>query len=546
MGRIEKTVFISYRRNNKPWALFIYQNLTMHGYDVFIDFQNINSGNFERAILDNIRTRAHFIVILTPSALERCKNPGDWLRREIETAMDEKRNIVPLMVEGFDFGSPLIKEALTGRLAALSDINALSIPDDYPLEAMDRLRARYLNIALSDVALPALQKDVQEVTNAEKSAANEAAPVSEEQLTAQTWFEKGYVFQEAKNLDEAFRCYSQALLLDPNLDVAHNNLGVLLCDLKRKDEAEAAYRKAIELNPALTEAYSNLGVLLRDLKRKDEAEAVYRKAIELNPADDKTYSNLGLLLNDLKRNDEAEAAYRKAIELNPARIEAYSNLGNLLRNLKRNDEAEAAYRKAIKLNPALTEAYSNLGNLLRDLKHNAEAEAAYRKAIELNPSFDIAYVNLGQLLLDQGKVKEAVNILTEAIQHNPESARCYRQRGLFYQTAGSDQSAMDDYRQAIALQPDYGIVRMSLFGLLMKIGNTEEASQHEALAREFAKNESEYNRACFESLCNNTEEAVNLLKIAFEKGESSKEWAKQDPDLENIRNDPRFKELVGE
>ena len=30
-GRIEKTVFISYRRTNMPWALAIYQNLTAHG-----------------------------------------------------------------------------------------------------------------------------------------------------------------------------------------------------------------------------------------------------------------------------------------------------------------------------------------------------------------------------------------------------------------------------------------------------------------------------------------------------------------------------------
>jgi len=41
MGRIEKTVFISYRRTNLPWALCIYQDLTMHGYDVFFDYQSI-------------------------------------------------------------------------------------------------------------------------------------------------------------------------------------------------------------------------------------------------------------------------------------------------------------------------------------------------------------------------------------------------------------------------------------------------------------------------------------------------------------------------
>jgi TIR domain len=37
MARIEKTVFISYRRADEPWGLAIFQDLTQHGYDVFID-----------------------------------------------------------------------------------------------------------------------------------------------------------------------------------------------------------------------------------------------------------------------------------------------------------------------------------------------------------------------------------------------------------------------------------------------------------------------------------------------------------------------------
>src|SRR5205809_2011470 len=101
MARIEKTVFMSYRRTNAPWALAIFQYLTHHGYDVFIDYSGIASGDFESVILGNIKARAHFLVLLTPSALERCGEPGDWLRREIETALELKRNIVPLMLEGF-------------------------------------------------------------------------------------------------------------------------------------------------------------------------------------------------------------------------------------------------------------------------------------------------------------------------------------------------------------------------------------------------------------------------------------------------------------
>jgi hypothetical protein len=87
MERIEKTVFLSYRRTNFPWALAIFHNLTQHGYDVFFDYKGIASGDFERVILGNITARAHFLILLTPTALERCDDPADLFRREIETAL---------------------------------------------------------------------------------------------------------------------------------------------------------------------------------------------------------------------------------------------------------------------------------------------------------------------------------------------------------------------------------------------------------------------------------------------------------------------------
>jgi hypothetical protein len=77
MERIEKTVFISYRRTIVPWALAIFQVLTHHGYDVFFDYTGLVSGDFESVILENVRARAHFLVLLTPSALDRCGDPND-------------------------------------------------------------------------------------------------------------------------------------------------------------------------------------------------------------------------------------------------------------------------------------------------------------------------------------------------------------------------------------------------------------------------------------------------------------------------------------
>lgn len=49
--KLDKTVFISYRHANQYTALAIYQNLTRLGFDVFIDYEGLGSGDFEQVIL---------------------------------------------------------------------------------------------------------------------------------------------------------------------------------------------------------------------------------------------------------------------------------------------------------------------------------------------------------------------------------------------------------------------------------------------------------------------------------------------------------------
>ena len=115
----------------------------------------IASGDFESSILENIRSRAHFVVLLTPSALNRCNESGDWMRREIEAALDARRNLVPLMLESFDFCQPDVVAQLTGRLSVLKGYNGLSVPLAYFAEAMERLRNRYLATPLDAVLHPA-------------------------------------------------------------------------------------------------------------------------------------------------------------------------------------------------------------------------------------------------------------------------------------------------------------------------------------------------------------------------------------------------------
>lgn len=311
MNRIDKTVFISYRRTNVPWALAIWQNLTNNGYDAFFDFSGIPSGDFEKVILGNITSRAHFLVLLTPSALERCGEPGDWLRREIETALESRRNVVPLMLEGFDFSTPKIADQLIGSLAVLRRYNALSIPADYFLEAMERLRSRFLNVPLD--AIPHPPSPNAKAAAADQKAAAEAAPaVPADDLNAQQWFERGY---GATDLDEKRRFYTRAIRLKPDYAEAFNNRGDQQYRRGDLNSALQNFTEAIRLKPGYASAFNNRGLALDGKGDLDGALRDYGEAIRLKPDFALAFYNRALTRRRKGDVAGADSDYAQALQL---------------------------------------------------------------------------------------------------------------------------------------------------------------------------------------------------------------------------------------
>ena len=53
-----------------------------------------------------------------------------------------------------------------------------------------------------------------------------------------------------------------------------------------------------------------------------------------------------------------------------------------------------------------------------------------------------------------------------------------------------------------------------------------------------------YNVACLYALEGNTEESLACLEEAFRRGFGNREWIMRDPDLESVREDPRFQTLM--
>jgi adenylate cyclase len=53
-----------------------------------------------------------------------------------------------------------------------------------------------------------------------------------------------------------------------------------------------------------------------------------------------------------------------------------------------------------------------------------------------------------------------------------------------------------------------------------------------------------YNLACFHSVAGRVNEALELMKKALDLGFLHREWYLTDSDLENVRRDPRFEQLM--
>ena len=102
MPNQQKTVFISYRRKvNLDLAERIRDHLQKLGYDVFLDIKSLRSGKWKKNILEQLAGRFHFLLLLEKGTLNRCKDPNDFLLREIKSALIKDRNIIPILVDGY-------------------------------------------------------------------------------------------------------------------------------------------------------------------------------------------------------------------------------------------------------------------------------------------------------------------------------------------------------------------------------------------------------------------------------------------------------------
>jgi adenylate cyclase len=123
-------------------------------------------------------------------------------------------------------------------------------------------------------------------------------------------YHRGYVLKRLqKDLNQALAAFERAIVIDPNLAVAHNYVGQIKVFLGRSNEAAAHTLKAIQLSPRdpqLPLWYYQLAVTYIHEQRYDEAVEWARRGVNVNPNVRYTYRVLVAALALSGRVDEAK------------------------------------------------------------------------------------------------------------------------------------------------------------------------------------------------------------------------------------------------
>ena len=105
--------------------------------------------------------------------------------------------------------------------------------------------------------------------------------------------------------------YKQTLMIDPQLTLGRNNLGITPRDADRLDEAIGHYEKAIRMEPGLSVAHAALGQALRGPGAIPRGRAATRRCLDRLPQGHELRSNVLAQLRALRATDRlAGSAFR--------------------------------------------------------------------------------------------------------------------------------------------------------------------------------------------------------------------------------------------
>ena len=176
-----------------------------------------------------------------------------------------------------------------------------------------------------------------------------------------------------------------------------------------------------------------------------------------------------------------------------------------------------------------------------------QALAMYNTALQLSADDAMLLNNRGAIYDNLGKYDLALGDYNRSLGLRPDDPDTLNNRGSTYDNLGKYDLALADYNRSLGLRPDdpatlnnRGVTYAHLGKYDLALGDYNRSlglrPDHPATL---------YNLACLFSLGNRPDEAMVYLERAIHKDVKYRAMAQKDEDFANIRDDPRFRRLVG-
>jgi serine/threonine protein kinase/Tfp pilus assembly protein PilF len=317
-------------------------------------------------------------------------------------------------------------------------------------------------------------------------------------------------------------------------------------------------RDVFEIQDEITDSVvRSLRLVLTD-KQKKSIESVPAPNVE---AFEYYLRGRRLFHRHIGKYEESIRMFSRAIEIDPQYALAYCGLSDsyawrfMYRESSETNllEAEKASRKAIELAPNLAEPHTSHGLAISLRKKYDDAAREFEAAIRLNPRLFEAHYYYGRMCFAKGDLVRAAKLFEEAINVRPED---YQVPGILagiYHTLNEQtkyiatvKSTVEKSERHLELNPDDARAYYMGGGGLLLLGEVEKGEEWfaRAIAIEPGNVGTHYNIACVYAQIGKIDKSIENLRNAIEHGFSHKEWVENDPDLDPLRNDSRFQELL--
>jgi non-specific serine/threonine protein kinase len=219
------------------------------------------------------------------------------------------------------------------------------------------------------------------------------------------------------------------------------------------------------------------------------------------------------------------------------------------------ERAREASGKAVALRWDLPEVQVSQAWVLYAAALYDEAVRMVKKAIERKRDCEGAYYLLCRALFAAGRYQEVLDLSEAAIEATGEDYNVYVPITNSLGALGKKEGARNmSHRLIAALEnhlkqvPEDARARILLGGEYAHMERTEDALRELNMAVTLRANEALilYNAACLYCTLNRKAEALDTLRKAWAVGYRDSGWARRDPDLTSLHDEPEFNNLFPE